>query len=104
MGQAAGEGVLLAGVEGPQQSRSPFECNLDAVAACLPTFRDTYLGQFRTAGFSDVRITAETPYPSSYIMDDPGVKEHIATHPDAAPALERFASSISGAHFEATKA
>ena len=80
------------------------EGNLDAVAACLPTFRDTYLDQFRTAGFSDVRITAETPYPSSYIMDDPGVQEHIAAHPDAAPALQRFASSISGAHFEATKA
>lgn len=79
------------------------EGNLDAVAACLPTFRDAYLDQFRAAGFADVTITAETPYPASYIMDDPGVRQHVASTPEAEPVLQRFASSIAGAHFEATK-
>ena len=80
------------------------EGNLDAVAACLPTLRERYLDQFREAGFTDARITSETPYPMSYIMDDAGVVAHIEAHPDAAPGIERFARSIAGAHFEARKA
>ncbi len=79
------------------------EGNLDAVAACLPTFRERYLQQFRDAGFAEVRITSETPYPMSYIMDDPGVQRQIAEQPATEQALTRFASSISGAHFEAKK-
>ena len=55
--------------------------NVDAVAACLPTFRDDYLQQFRDAGFDDVRITAEKPYPSSFILADPDVQQYIARHP-----------------------
>jgi len=77
--------------------------NLDAVAACLPTFRESYLKQFRDAGFTDVRITAETPYPSSHLLGDAGVRAFLAAHPDAAPDIERFAGSIAGAHFSATK-
>ena len=77
--------------------------NLDAVAACLPTFRDTYLDQFREAGFTDVRITAETPYPTGYILDDPGVRAHLEANPGVTESMERFAASISGAHFEATR-
>lgn len=79
------------------------EGNLDAVAACLPTFRTRYLEQFREGGFEDVRITSESPYPASYILGDAGVAEFIASHPDQAAELAAFAGSISGAHFEATK-
>ena len=82
------------------------EGNLDAVAACLPTLRERYLEQFREAGFSDVRITSEKPYPASYILGDPGVAEFIAAHPGEAAELAAFAAfagSIAGAHFEATK-
>jgi arsenite methyltransferase len=77
--------------------------SLDAVAACLPTQRGDYLEQFRKAGFRDVRVTAEKPYPASYILDDPGVREHLAAHPEQRSQLALFASSISGAHFEASK-
>jgi ubiquinone/menaquinone biosynthesis C-methylase UbiE len=77
--------------------------NLDAVAACLPTHREKYLEDFRAAGFADVRIVSETPYPTSYIMEDQGVRAHLAAHPEARAALMRFASSICGAHFESTK-
>ena len=77
--------------------------NLDAVAACLPTLRDAYLGEFRHAGFVDVRITAETPYPSSYILGDDGVRAFLAAHPETRHEIEHFASSIAGAHFAATK-
>jgi arsenite methyltransferase len=77
--------------------------NLDAVAACLPTMRDVYLAEFRRAGFSDARITAETPYPSSYILGDDGVRAFLAAHPETRGETERFASSIAGAHFAATK-
>jgi SAM-dependent methyltransferase len=77
--------------------------NLDAVAACLPTHRATYLQQFRDAGFSNVRITAETPYPQGYILEDPGVQAFIAAHPQEQDEIVRFAASISGAHFEASK-
>ena len=77
--------------------------NVEAVAACLPTFRDEYLQQFRDAGFEDVRITSEKPYPTDFILGDPGVQEYIAGQPDHIAELTEFASSIAGAHFEATK-
>lgn len=80
------------------------EGNLDAVAACLPTFRDAYLGQFRAAGFADVRITKEKPYPASYILGEEGVRDFLAEHSDQAEDLTAFAGSIVGAHFEGTRA
>jgi len=79
------------------------EGDLDAVAACLPTYRERYLEEFRAAGFADVRITEEKPYPASYILSDAGVQEFLAAHPEERAGLERFAGSIAGAHFEATK-
>jgi arsenite methyltransferase len=78
--------------------------NVEAVAACLPTFREQYLQQLRDAGFADVRITSEKAYPTSFILGDPGVQEYIAGHPGHGVELNEFAGSISGAHFEATKA
>lgn len=80
------------------------EGKLDALVACLPTFRERHLEQFREAGFRDVRITSEKAYPASYILGDPGVAEFIAAHPSEAAELAAFAGSIAGAHFEATKA
>jgi ubiquinone/menaquinone biosynthesis C-methylase UbiE len=80
------------------------EGDLDAVAACLPTFREEYLGQFRDAGFADVRITGEKPYPSSYVLEDPGVVAYVAEHEAHRDEMTAFAGSIAGAHFEATKA
>lgn len=77
--------------------------SLDAVAACLPTPRAVYLDEFRNAGFTDARITEEKPYPSDYILSDPGVRDFIAAHPESRADLEAFAGSISGGHFEATK-
>lgn len=76
--------------------------NLDAVAGCLPTPRDAYLDEFRAAGFTDVRIVSETPYPAAYLLDDPGVKAWLASHPQHEPAIRDFATGIFGAHFEAT--
>ena len=77
--------------------------NVDVVAACLPTFREHYLQHFRDAGFEDVRITSEKAYPTSFILGDPGVREYIDGHPGNVAELTKFAGSISGAHFEATK-
>jgi len=77
--------------------------SLGAVAACLPIDREGYLDQFRAAGFSDVRITSEKPYPSSYVLGDAGVEAFLSEHPEERRDLEEFASSIFGAHFEATK-
>ncbi|MDH3206624.1 MAG: arsenite methyltransferase [Gemmatimonadota bacterium] len=79
------------------------EGNVDAVSACLPTFRDRYLAQFAEAGFEDARITEEKPYPASYILQDPGVQGFLGEHPSHAEELTAFAGSIVGAHFEATK-
>jgi ubiquinone/menaquinone biosynthesis C-methylase UbiE len=79
------------------------EGNVDAVAGCLPTLRDRYLGQFREAGFADARITDEKPYPAGYILEDPGVQSFMSNHPDQVEELTAFADSIVGAHFEATK-
>jgi SAM-dependent methyltransferase len=78
--------------------------DLDAVAGCLPTQRDRYLADFRAAGFADARITSETRYPSDYLLSDEGVQKFLAAHPGQADALRAFAASISGAHFEATRA
>ncbi|MBT8488786.1 MAG: arsenite methyltransferase [Gemmatimonadetes bacterium] len=77
--------------------------SLDAVAGCLPTFRDAYLDEYRGAGFEHVRIVDESPYPASYLMDDDGVRDYLADHPEHQAEVENFASSIAGAHFEARK-
>lgn len=77
--------------------------NLDAVAACLPTYRDQYLGEFRSAGFADARITEEKLYPASYILADIGVQAFLEANEASRDDLERFAGSISGAIFEARK-
>ena len=74
------------------------------VAACLPTFRERYLQEFRDTGFTDVRITAERPYPASYILAESGARNFVREHPENRDELEAFAGSITGAHFEATKA
>jgi len=79
------------------------EGNLDAVAACLPTYRQEYLAQFRSAGFEDAHITEEKPYPASYLLADPGVQEYVEGHAQHTDELATFARSIVGAHFEATK-
>lgn len=77
--------------------------SLDAVAACLPTLRDRYLDEFRSAGFADVRITSEKKYPTAYILEDAGVRTFLDTHPEEHTELAAFADSIYGAHFEATR-
>lgn len=79
------------------------EGSLDAVAACLPTYREEYLGEFRAAGFGDARITEEKPYPTSFILDDPRVREYVGEHTALEEELTTFAGSIAGARFEATK-
>ncbi len=79
------------------------EGSLDAVAACLPTARKQYLEEFRAAGFTDVRIADERPYPSSYILEDRAVQAFLEAHPEARDAIETFASSIYGAHIEGRK-
>ncbi len=77
--------------------------SLDAVAGCLPTDRARYLDDFRRAGFADVRITDEKAYPPDYILADEGVRAFVQGHPESRDELEAFASSISGAYFEASK-
>ena len=79
------------------------EKRLDSVAACLPTFRDVYIQQFRDAGFGEVRISDERPYPAAFILEDPGVRAYVARHPEQQAEMARFADSIYGAHFEASK-
>ena len=71
--------------------------SLDAVAGCLPTPRADYLREFEEAGFSDVRIGDEKPYPVSYLMDDPSVRAFVAEHADSEEEIRAFAASISGA-------
>lgn len=91
---------MVSDVPVPEELRG----DLDAVAGCLPTLREDYLEEFRQAGFAEVEVTSETPYPTSYILEDEGVARAIADTPLADPAaLERFAASIFGAHFEARR-
>jgi len=77
--------------------------DLDAVAACLPTHRKQYLRQFNDAGFTDVAIMDEKPYPTEFILSDAGVRQYLEAHPDEVEVLTAFAGSIAGAHFQATK-
>lgn len=77
--------------------------SLDAVAGCLPTARERYLGEFRDAGFADIRITSEKRYPPEYILGDAGVVAFLAENPHAEGDMTAFAESIFGAHFEATR-
>lgn len=77
--------------------------SLDAVAGCLPTPREDYLEEFRAAGFGDVRITQERPYPSEAILIDEGVQAFIAAHEHARAEFEAFAASISGAVIEGVR-
>ena len=77
--------------------------NVDAAAGCLPTFREAYVQEFADAGFDEVRITSEKPYPADYLLTDPGVIAFLEEHPAEKASLEEFAGSIAGAHFEAHK-
>ena len=77
--------------------------SLDAVAGCLPVPRADYLDDFRRAGFADVRVTGEKKYPADHILSDPAVGRFLEANPSTRPALEAFADSIFGAHFEATR-
>jgi SAM-dependent methyltransferase len=78
--------------------------NLDAIAACLPTPRETYLGAFREAGFADVRVLDDHPYPAAAILDDPGVRATLVDVSDETRAeLDAFARSIRGIVLEARK-
>lgn len=95
--------IVISDMVSEQPVPEVLEGNLDAIAACLPTFRETYLQQFSDAGFADVRISDEKPYPTSFILEDPGVQDFVAEHPEEIEELTRFASSIAGAHFEARK-
>lgn len=78
--------------------------SLDAVAGCLPTPRERYLAEFKAAGFQEVRISDERPYPASYLLDDPGVGSFLNAHPEAEAEIRAFAGSIFGAVIEAYKA
>lgn len=78
--------------------------SLDAVAGCLPTPREVYLDQLRRAGFSEVTISDERPYPSEYILSDPGVRDFLERHPEARAELQAFAGSIFGAVLTGRKA
>jgi arsenite methyltransferase len=95
--------IVVSDLVSERQVPAVLEGDLDAVAGCLPTFRERYLEQFREAGFGDVRITDEKAYPASYILSDPGVERFLADHPDQRAEVEAFAGSIAGAHFEASK-
>lgn len=78
--------------------------NLDAVSACLPTPREEYLGAFRNAGFTDVRVLQERSYPAELILGDPAVARAIETLPaDTRAELETFAGSIRSIVLEARK-
>ena len=90
---------LVSSVEVPEALRG----DVDALAGCLPTRRQSYLQQFRDAGFHDVRITEEHPYPADYILDTPMARELMSRHEEYAEELRSLAGAIAGAHFEATK-
>jgi arsenite methyltransferase len=95
--------VVVSDMVSDQDVPEVLSGNLDAVAACLPTQRSRYVAEFQQAGFGDVEITKETPYPASFIMEDDGVRAHIREHPAAESALRDFAGSIFGAVFEARR-
>jgi arsenite methyltransferase len=90
---------MVSDVDPPKELQN----DLDAVAACLPIRRETYLSQIRAAGFEDVRITTERRYPVEHLLDDPGVKRLLDDRPDLAPVVERLANGIYGAHFEGVR-
>lgn len=77
--------------------------SLDAVAGCLPTSRRRYVEEFEAAGFEEVTISQERPYPAEYILADPGVRAFVEANAGARSELEAFAASISGAVIEGRK-
>jgi arsenite methyltransferase len=95
--------IVISDMVSERPVPSLLEGNLDSVAGCLPTLRATYLGEFEAVGFTDVRITDEHPYPPTFILEDSRVQEFLEDHPAEVSEITRFAESISGAHFEATK-
>lgn len=99
----SGGRLVVSDMVSDQEIPAAVQGSLDAVAGCLPTFRDEYLRRFTDAGFTGVEITSESPYPMSYIMEDVGVRAYLSDNPNAVGDLETFAGSISGAHFTARK-
>jgi SAM-dependent methyltransferase len=90
---------MVSDVDPPSELKD----DLDAIAACLPIRRDSYLRQLEEAGFEDVSIVSERRYPAEHLLADPGVKRALEAHPELAPAIERFAEGIYGAHFEGVR-
>jgi arsenite methyltransferase len=95
--------IVISDMVSERPVPSLLEGNLDSVAGCLPTFRDSYLAEFEASGFTEVRITDEHPYPSTFILEDSRVQEFLLAHPSEVGEITDFAESIAGAHFEATK-
>ena len=69
----------------------------ELVTACLPVYRDEYVADLRAAGFEDVSVTGERPYPSEALSSTPVVRQILEARPELAHEVTRFAESVRGA-------
>jgi SAM-dependent methyltransferase len=100
----AGGRAVISDLVSERPAPAELAGNLDAIAACLPTPREAYLGAFRDAGFVEVRVLDEHPYPASAILGDPGVEAALAgASAETRAELDAFAASIRGIVLEARK-
>ena len=90
---------LICDVAVPARLREEAE----AMTACLPIERESYLEELEAAGFVDVGITFATPYPRQALSSTPVAQRIMKEAPDLAESLSGFASSVSGAIIQGRK-
>ncbi len=69
--------------------------SIEAYTACIAgaMLRDAYIGDIKAAGFQEIRVIDETPFPVDY-ADDPTVKEFIASPGIAPKDIAEVAGSV----------
>lgn len=75
----------------------------EAVTACLPIERESYLAELEAAGFVDVEVTSAKPYPREALSSTPVARRIMKEAPDLAASLSGFTSSVSGAVIQGRK-
>ncbi|MFQ5848884.1 MAG: methyltransferase domain-containing protein, partial [Candidatus Methylomirabilales bacterium] len=69
----------------PDAVRRSIEAYVGCVAGAM--LKDEYIGAVRAAGFQDVRILREAPFPAEYLAADPTVRVVVE---DSKPSPEEF--------------
>jgi ubiquinone/menaquinone biosynthesis C-methylase UbiE len=91
--------VLLQAL--PEFVKDSVEAYVSCIAGAMRI--DEYINAIRRAGFKDVKIVEETPFPVDSIINDPAAQTIIKEMNIPESAVKQFANSILSVRVQATK-